>query len=71
MGYALGLAQLGAKHPHAKPLEGRGAGCVRGGRKPRDSDTYRALYTVRFEGVKERLRRAREDYETSGGGNDK
>jgi len=57
-----------------------------------DGDTYRALYTVRFEGVvyvlhafqkkspsgirtpatdialvRERLRRAREDYETEGG----
>jgi len=25
MGYALGLAQLGGKHPHAKPWKGEGA----------------------------------------------
>ena len=26
MGYALGLAQLGGKHPHAKPWKGEGPG---------------------------------------------
>ncbi len=50
MGYALGLAQLGAKHPHAKLWKGEGPGVLelvedhRGG-------TYRAVYTVRFAGV--------------------
>lgn len=28
MGYALGLAQLGAKHPNAKPWKGEGAGVL-------------------------------------------
>lgn len=94
MGYALGLAQLGGKHPHAKPWKGEGPGVFEVV-ESHDGDTYRALYTVRFEGVvyvlhafqkkspsgirtattdialiRERLRRAREDYETSGGGND-
>ena len=26
MGYALGLAQMGGKHPHAKPWKGDGGG---------------------------------------------
>src|SRR5687767_10710051 len=50
MGYALGLAQLGGKHPSAKPWKGEGPGVfeiVEGF----DGDAYRALYTVRFEGV--------------------
>jgi len=91
MGYALGLAQLGGKHPHAKPWKGEGPGVFEIVENF-DGDTYRALYTVRFEGVvyvlhafqkkspsgirtpatdialvRERLRRAREDYETEGG----
>jgi phage-related protein len=50
MGYALSLAQLGAKHPHAKPWKGEGPGVLevvedhRGG-------TFRAVYTVHFAGV--------------------
>lgn len=91
MGYALGVAQLGGKHPHAKPWKGEGPGVFEIVENF-DGDTYRALYTVRFEGVvyvlhafqkkspsgirtpaadialvRERLRRAREDYETEGG----
>ena len=27
VGYALGLAQLGGKHPHAKPRKGEGRSC--------------------------------------------
>ena len=27
VGYALGLAQLGGKHPHAKPWKGQGRSC--------------------------------------------
>ena len=27
VGYALGLAQLGGKHPHAKPRKGLGRSC--------------------------------------------
>ena len=47
MGYALGLAQLGGKHPKAKPWKGEGPGIFEivedyGG------DAYRAVYTVRF-----------------------
>ena len=88
MGYALGLAQLGGKHPHAKPWKGEGPGIFEVVEN-HDSDTYRALYTVRFEGVvyvlhafqkkspsgirtamtdieliRERLKRARNDYES-------
>jgi len=88
MGYALGLAQLGGKHPHAKPWRGEGPGVFEIVEN-HVGDTYRALYTLRFEGViyvlhafqkkspsgirtanididliHERLRRAREDYET-------
>ncbi len=29
MGYALGIAQLGGKHPHAKPWKGEGGGVSR------------------------------------------
>lgn len=50
MGYALGLAQLGGKHPHAKPWKGEGPGVFEVV-ESHDGDTYRALYTVRFEGV--------------------
>ena len=50
MGYALGLAQLGGKHPHAKPWKGEGAGVFEVVEK-HASDTYRAVYTVRFEDV--------------------
>ncbi len=47
MGYALGVAQLGGKHPKAKPWKGEGPGVFEivedyGG------DAYRAIYTVRF-----------------------
>lgn len=50
MGYALGLAQLGAKHPHAKPWKGDGPGVLEIVEDHR-GDTYRAVYTVRFAGV--------------------
>ena len=50
MGYALGLAQLGAKHPHAKPWKGEGSGVFEIVEDHR-GDTFRAVYTVRFEGV--------------------
>jgi phage-related protein len=42
MGYALGLAQLGGKHPHAKPWKGEGPG-VFGIVDNHDGDTYGAL----------------------------
>jgi phage-related protein len=50
IGYALGVAQLGGKHPHAKPWKGEGGGVfevVEGF----SGDTYRAVYTVRFAEV--------------------
>lgn len=50
MGYALGLAQLGAKHPNAKPWKGEGAGVLEIVEDHR-GDTYRAVYTVRFADV--------------------
>ncbi len=47
MGYALGLAQLGGKHPKAKPWKGLGAGIFE---IVEDfaGNTYRAVYVVRF-----------------------
>jgi phage-related protein len=50
MGYALGLAQLGAKHPKAKPWKGEGPGVFEIVKDHR-GDTYRAVYTVRFGDV--------------------
>jgi phage-related protein len=51
MGYALSVAQEGGKHPDTKPLKGfRGAGVLEV-MEDFDGDTYRAIYTVRFEGV--------------------
>lgn len=90
MGYALGLAQFGAKHPHAKPWKGEGSGVFEVV-EDHIGDTYRAVYTVRFEGIvyvlhafqkksktgiktqqedikliRERLKRAQQDYESRG-----
>ena len=50
MGYALGLAQLGAKHPKAKPWRGDGPGVFEIV-EDHHGDTYRAVYTVRFAEV--------------------
>lgn len=91
MGYALGLAQLGGKHPDAKPWKGEGPGVFEIVKRF-DGDAYRGIYTVRFEGVvyvlhvfqkkspsgvrtartdvdlvHERLKRAREHYESNYG----
>lgn len=49
MGYALYLAQIGDKHPDAKPLKGFGGAGVLEIVDDHDGDTYRAVYTVRFE----------------------
>jgi phage-related protein len=51
MGYALDLAQHGQKHPHAKPLHGFSGAGVLEIVDDFDGDTYRAIYTVKFEGV--------------------
>lgn len=50
MGYALGLAQLGAKHPNAKPWKGDGPGVFEVVEDHR-GDAFRAIYTVRFAEV--------------------
>ena len=54
MGFALHLAQLGEKHPDAKPLKSdkafRGAGVLEIMDRY-DGDTYRAVYTVKFAGA--------------------
>jgi phage-related protein len=50
MGFALGVAQLGGKHPHAKPWKGEGGGVLEVVENY-DGDTYRAVYTVRFADV--------------------
>lgn len=50
MGYALGVAQLGGKHPAAKPWKGEGPGVFEIV-ESFQGDAYRAIYTVRFEGA--------------------
>ena len=50
MGNALGVAQLGGKHPSAKPWKGLGPGVLELV-EDHDADTYRAIYTVRFQNV--------------------
>lgn len=51
MGYALYLAQCGEKHPDAKPLKGFKGAVILEVVEDFDTDTYRAVYTVKFEGV--------------------
>lgn len=49
MGFALFQAQIGGKHPSTKPLRGhKGAGVLEVV-DDFDGDTYRCVYTVRFE----------------------
>lgn len=51
VGYALYLAQIGSKHPDAKPLKGfRGAGVLEIV-EDFNGDTYRAVYTVKLAGA--------------------
>src|SRR5580700_8099325 len=51
IGQALFDAQTGGKHPDAKPLKGfHGAGVLEVVEDD-DSNTYRAVYTVKFAGV--------------------
>jgi phage-related protein len=50
IGTALSVAQFGGKHPSAKPWTGEGPGVFEVVEDHR-GDTYRAVYTVRFEGV--------------------
>jgi len=51
MGFALFQAQLGDKHPDAKPLKGHRGGGVLEVVEDFDGNTFRAVYTVKFEGV--------------------
>src|SRR6202047_1335263 len=48
IGTALSVAQFGGKHPSAKPWRGEGPGVFEVVEDHR-ADTYRAVYTVRFE----------------------
>ena len=57
MGYALGLAQLGGKHPEAKPWKGQGRGVFELVER-HEGDAYRDV-----DLVAQRLRLAQEDYE--------
>jgi phage-related protein len=50
-GHALFEAQLGRKHPDAKPLRGLKGGTVLEVVEDHAGNTYRAVYTVRFEGI--------------------
>ena len=50
LGYQLGYAQFGAMPPSAKPWKGEGPGVMEIVEDHR-GDTYRAVYTVRFEGA--------------------
>ncbi|MDD2714214.1 MAG: type II toxin-antitoxin system RelE/ParE family toxin [Simplicispira sp.] len=47
-GYALHLAQVGQKHPDAKPLRGFGGAGVLEVVEDFQGDAYRAVYTVRY-----------------------
>lgn len=49
IGHALYLAQIGRRHPGAKTLKGFGGGHAIEIVEDHDGDTYRAVYTVRFE----------------------
>ena len=47
-GFALHLAQSGEKHPDAKPLKGFGGAGVLEVVENHKSNTYRAVYTIRY-----------------------
>ena len=48
LGYALHLAQVGQKHPDAKPMKGFGGAGVVEVVEDFQGDAYRAVYTVRY-----------------------
>jgi phage-related protein len=50
-GYALHVAQMGGKHPDAKPLKGFGGAGTLEIVDDHQGDTYRAVYTVRLRGL--------------------
>lgn len=49
-GYAIHLAQTGKKHKQAKPLKGFGSAGVLEIVEDDAGGTYRAVYTIRFQG---------------------
>jgi phage-related protein len=49
VGFALHQAQVGEKHDAAKPLKGFGGAGVLEIVEDSDGDTYRAVYTVKFQ----------------------
>ncbi|MCI0680504.1 MAG: type II toxin-antitoxin system RelE/ParE family toxin [Gemmataceae bacterium] len=51
IGYALQFAQMGDKHPSAKPLKGFGGAGVLEIVEDHDGNSYRAVYTVKFSGA--------------------
>jgi phage-related protein len=51
VGFALFAAQVGDKHPSAKPMRGFGGAGVLEVVESFDGDAYRAVYTVKFAGV--------------------
>lgn len=51
VGYAVWMAQLGDKHPDAKPLKGFGGSGVLEIVEDFERSTYRAVYTVKFAGA--------------------
>ncbi len=50
-GYAILLAEWGGKHPDAKPLKGFGSAGVLEVIENYAGDAYRAIYTIKFDGV--------------------
>jgi phage-related protein len=48
VGYAIWFAQIGDKHPHAKPLRGFGGAGVVEIIEDAEGNAYRAVYTVKF-----------------------
>lgn len=50
-GYGLHLAQTGLKHSDAKPLKGFSGASVVELIDDYDGDTYRAVYTIKFQGT--------------------
>ncbi len=51
IGHGLMAAQCGEKHPSAKPLSGFGGATTLEIVEDDDGNTYRAVYTVKFQGV--------------------
>src|SRR6266851_3664171 len=50
-GFAIFQAEIGERHPDAKPLKGFGGAGVLEVVEDYDGDTYRAIYTLKFKGV--------------------